>query len=82
MRTMLKSKKFLENDCCNQPHFPPRSAYMCGKDLSPNVPLAWLKAMPDAAAVVRARKESYEGNEKCECEDVEKNTKSYTQVHF
>ena len=50
-----KSEKILDNGCFNQPPSFPRSTYKCGiffKDLSPNVPLAWLEAMPDA--VVRA----------------------------
>ena len=78
--------------------FPLRSTFVCGvffKGLSPNVPLAWLEAMPDA--VVRARKEgatdediiellgsnldgpSYENYE---CGDEEANTNCYAQVRI
>ena len=81
-----KSKKISSDDCFNQPNFHFRPAYkycVFFKHLSPNVPLAWHKAMPDV--VVRAKKESYKNNEECECGDLETNTNGYTQVgnfHF
>ena len=73
-----------------------RSTYKCGvflKDISPNVPLAWLEAMPDA--IVRARKEgatdediiellgsNLDGTsyENYECGDQEANSSCYAQV--
>ena len=88
-----KSKKIFDNDCFIHLF---RSAYKCGvffKDLSPNVPLAWLEAMPDA--VVRARKEGATDEDVIEllgsnldgtsyenygCGDEEANTNCYAQV--
>ena len=57
--TKPQSKKIISDDCFNQPHFYFRPVYkfwVFFKHLSPNVPLVWLEAMPNA--VVRARKES------------------------